>query len=49
MFGWDEGALLRVFGPISFVGENLPVPAPGYCVHLGTWVDLDSLCPVFLW
>ena len=32
VFGGDEGALLRVFGCINFVGENLLVPAQGNCV-----------------
>ena len=34
--------MLEVIGHISFVGEGLLVPAQGYCVHLGTWVNLDS-------
>ena len=42
MFCGNDGALLGVFDHINFVGEDLPVSAQGYCVHLGTWVDLDS-------
>ena len=38
----DEGTLLRVLACINFVGEDLPVPAEVYCVHLSTWVNLDS-------
>ena len=42
MFGGNEGALLGVFGHINFVGEDLPVPSQGCCVHLGAWVNVDT-------
>ena len=42
VFDGDEGTFLEVFGHISFVMEDLLVPAQGYCVHLGAWVNLDS-------
>ena len=42
LFGGDEGALLRVFDCMDFVGEDLSVPSQGSCVHWGAWVNLDS-------
>ena len=42
VFGGDEGALFGIPRCINFVGENLLVPAKGYCVHLSTRVNLHS-------
>ena len=42
MFGEIEGYLFWIIGHVDFVGKDLPVLTQGYCVHLATWVNLDS-------
>ena len=41
----DKGTGLGVPGLTDFVGEELLIPAQGYCVHLSTRVDLHHHGP----